>query len=430
MKVMQMKKHGFLMILATMALAACQVPPTNPVTTPPITTTLTPKRTQPVPTASATTRPSPVPPTATISPSPTVSFTPTPEQVIIQCLEIGPGASLEAVASGGTVFISPIDSPRYLLDLQTGERYNLPLSDPSAFPLRGIEVSPSRNYLAYVERDDNEIQDTLWVITANGQVLASRNFDPGWYWWHWLDDERLEIYWGDAPIAGTVIILNPFTGQQKIIEPGFPDLYDDIFSPSGWMVKYSPDLGQVLYLSNSDQYLGEVVLWDTVMGSALWQYAEQGPETINQVPAWSPSGDQVAAVVGDSLYRVDRNGQVIPIPEAGLYVDKFTWSPNEHYIAFWAHENELYYEFQRLFLLNTETNQLIDYCIKADIPPRAAMPLWSSNSQQLFLHYGMEETGGSLKDMYVLINVNLYTAFEVQILEDVGSPIAWMNSTP
>jgi len=88
------------------------------------------------------------------------------------------------------------------------------------------------------------------------------------------------------------------------------------------------------------------------------------------------------------------------------------------------------YTSDRLLLLNTETNQLIDYCIKADVPPIAAPPLWSSSSQQLFLYYGVEEIGGSLDDKYVLINFNPGTAFEVQIPEDAGFPKEWMNSTP
>ncbi|HNT26458.1 MAG TPA: hypothetical protein PKM21_18975 [Anaerolineales bacterium] len=87
-----MKPHQTLFVLlVTLALTACTQP-----TVAPSATLLPPTRT-PAPTAT----PSPVPPTATASPSATISFTSTPEPLVVHCLEIGSEMPFEDAANLG-----------------------------------------------------------------------------------------------------------------------------------------------------------------------------------------------------------------------------------------------------------------------------------------------------------------------------------------
>jgi len=427
-----MIKNKLQILLMVILLAACNSPNVSRVTDIPPSETTEPTDTfaLPSPTVTVFHQPTESRMNATLTPSesPTSQLT-TPMSVktvtatslpnlITKCVEIGSEMPLESVAHSGTVVITPLNASPYLLDLQTGQSHDLPMNVPDHHLLADMEVSPDRNRLAYVETTRNQGGDIvgrhLWVVTADGQVLASRAFELGWSWMRWLDNERLEIYWWEAPTASTVIILNPFNGEQQVLTPSFPDIYNDSFNPSYWMVMYSPDLEWVLYLSNDDRYLGKAVVWDLVKGNVIWQHAEEGVGTITQIPEWSPLGDQVAVVVGNHLFRVDRSGQAIPLPDIGEDgIRSFSWSPDGNQISFWASSHV--WETLRLFILDTTNNQVVDLCM--DTPwAESYPPEWSPNGLQFTLI--AEE---------IVVNINKGTA---NLIPHEEMPHAWMRSMP
>ena len=331
-----MKPRIVAVVLMILSITGCNGLISTPLSSPPV-TAISPAPTRPISTPSVT---SYLQPTIEASSPPltqTPTLLPTSPNLTEECPTVGNEISLDVVANGGTVVISPRDAPLYLLDLQSGEQYNLPLMSNDS-TISGIEASPDRNWLAYreiVESPTGTISQQLWVITAKGQVEATVNFEENWYWWRWLNSESIEIYVSDT-LLGTVVVLNPFSGERRELAPSFPDIYNFIDQPS-WTVMYSPDLELVVYLSNPspDQPSG-VVIWDILSQRVLWQLA--APFTSSHPPAWSPLGHQVAAIVGGDLFLINRNGQVVTLPslEELDSIEEFNWSPNGRFIAFWA----------------------------------------------------------------------------------------------
>ncbi len=334
--------------------------------------------------------------------------------------------SLESVATGGIVVISPRDSSPYLLDLRTGQSRILPMYAPDSYSLDSMGVSPDRGRLAYVETIRNQANEIvgrqLRVVTADGQVQVSQTFELGWSWWRWLDNERLEIYWWEAPMAGTVIVLNLFTGQQQEIPPTFPDIYDVPYEPPYWMTLYSPDLKWVLYLSNGEEYYGEAVVWDIEAGQALWQSSGKG--IFDDLPAWSPRNDQVAVVVGGKLFRVDHTGHAMALPDIGMEdVRDFGWSPDGRYIAFWASSPP--WEMEKLYILDTTSDQVVDFCLST--LRSGTRPLWSPDSLQFSVYIAAEDANDTIKWEAVLVDIDKGIANRIPYNE---SPVGWMHSIP
>ena len=418
-------------LLAVMMLSGCSSGSPTASPTPVASSRLIPSGTH---TVALTTTPSPTIPTPTFTPS----ATPLPSQTLtmtlipgltIQCVEISAEVPLPSVTNSGVVLMTPLDSAPYLLNLSTSTRYSIPLTHPDIHSVYSGKVSPDGNSLAYIERFDNQeserIIGLLRIVTADGQIKAINNFEKYWTWWRWLDNDRLEIYWWDAPNPGTVILMNPFTGQRVDLTPTFPNLYNDTFNPAVWRVIYSPDLERVLYLSNADQYLGKAVLWDIVTGNTVWQYSEAGVGTISQIPAWSPLGDQVAVVVGNHLFRVNYSGLATQLADIGQNeVGRFSWSPDGSHIAFWASSH--HGKTRNLFILDTISNQVVDLCLDT-ASAEGNPPLWSPDGLQFIFRRAVENVDGSLRDEAILVDIDKGIA---NLIPNDEVPTAWMRSMP
>ncbi|MEJ2353528.1 MAG: hypothetical protein P8Y03_27425 [Anaerolineales bacterium] len=426
-----------LMVSAVSLLAGCAVRSAGTAGTPPtIPASLTPQTT-----ASPTSPPTCTSaPTATIVPTrtPTDTWTPTPSAVTQTCLELRDETSFEAVAKTGTVVILGADDQLVLLDLETGERYRLPLRNPDHPTLFSMAASPNRSALVYGEVGPNG-ERILWVVRANGEVVTNFPWKTEWSGTRWVNNEVLEFfynYYFDNPISegkvlGTVVHVNAFTGEVKEVPPAFPDPYDDPTQPPSWIVRYSPDLKQVIYLQDQYQNAPIAILWDLVLHEALWQ-SPNGLTLLGIAPKWSPAGDQVASIVDGNLYRVDRSGQEFPLPDfaypswTGVTGFDLSWSPDGRYLAFWMAIGKGY--SARLLIMDTRIDRILDYCLESDYFD--GLPLWSPDSQQFVIDSINDGQGG-------------VSALLVKMAEKVGFPIpysqvppytqvpdAWMKSIP
>ena len=106
-------------------------------------------------------------PTLTVSPSSTIPAEVTSPRIVQNCLEIDDKeVPLNEIAKQGTTMIGgAIDDLPYLLDLQTGARYDLPFQtkhDTGYF--FGFHTSPDGNKLAYVEPIENSAKELVEAI--------------------------------------------------------------------------------------------------------------------------------------------------------------------------------------------------------------------------------------------------------------------------
>jgi dipeptidyl aminopeptidase/acylaminoacyl peptidase len=370
--------------------------------------------------------------------TPTPTMTATPEiRFTRQCLPIEDReVALNEVASG-TIFVSwtgpsvkYYESLSALHDLQTGNEYLLPsslYSERAGFI--SSEISPNQKMLAKLQvlydRDRGVpglkyIGNAVQVFDARANLIAKLTFNRAdLVWLHWLDNERLII---DTEKYGTLLLVNPFTGEQQTLADDLPNLYPYELNKKNfpwWPVVYSPDLDLVAYHSqykDGDEYRSGAVLYDLVSKQILWKKDE------GVSPAWSPDGKVLAFTTVSyegRLYLFSRPGPVRAVLDESLphQARVFSWSPDGRYIAFWNAESLMIYDRQMDWVFDT--------CISSN--QDIVSPRWSPDSRQILVYV----SGYSTELM--LVNWEEKRAYKIKEFphdELNGRIYGWMNSVP
>ena len=417
-------------------------------------------RAAPTPTVTRPMTPTPLPP----SPTPAVTSTPTipPEaRLTIQCLDVAPTLPPQAASAGIVILDGHVGASldTFLLDMATGAATLLTKPNEN---LINVAVSPDRERMAYnrilfdVDGPSSKvIEDKLVIATAEGQVQKAILWEQGWVGiTGWLDDERLIINMaGHDPDestrkkADTLLMLDLFTGQRRILRPDFPQIYDTypVLEWEGWSeTVYDPTLTRVVYPGPG------YVLWDLEVGHALATLVSN----LLHPPRWSPDGAQfvVAAdpTLGEEslafeLFSVSRDGQTITqLTHLKAYDSDadmwgYSWSPDGRQLAFWLSTDSRSAGHpdtstpRRLAVLDLVTQDVTDYCLPLDeygelgtIPifwEGLPSPLWSPNGQQLIVESRYD------RDASRVILVDLVQGFAAQVAENM-QPVGWIKASP
>jgi hypothetical protein len=358
--------------------------------------------------------------TDTPLPVPSVTLAPTVTPVsglTSQCLPIADReVELKEVASGTILFYIPSPVDQYTLkDIQTGDEYKLP-AETERVKYDYFQISPNRKMIARIERELNDqlisIRKVLWVVDAQANVLSKITFnrtDLGQP--RWLDDKRLLI---DTEKYGTLLLLNPFSREQRTIADELPRLYPYFETGLWWPVIYSPDLEWVTYYSVGEANRGYVAgpaVYELKTKKILWE----GGNGVGSNAAWAPDGQEVAFTGGmdeHQLFLISRSGQVKTVlgENQSHKADEFSWSPNGHYIAFWNDDSLTVYDRQ--------TNQVFDTCIPGD---GTENPIWSPDSQKVIIK--------AYSTQPILVDWQEKVAYKIKYVPDYMI-IEWMNSLP
>jgi hypothetical protein len=403
-----MKKNGLIMLWTIVFLAGCaNLPaPTHPPArrTPVLQITITPTITPTI------TR------TMIILPEPMPTATPD-SRFTQQCLPIADReVELKEVASGTILFYNPSPDERLTLkDAQTGDEYKLS-AETKHVKHEYSQISPNRKMIAQMEWDLNDqiiaIRNVLWVFDARAKVLSKITFNrTGLRQPRWLDDERLLI---DTEKYGTLLLVNPFTGEQRMIANKLPNLYPYFEAGLWWPVMYSPDLEWVAYYSAREEnsgYMEGPVVYDLEAKKTLWGAANG----VGSNPAWSPDGQEVAFAGGMDeyqLYLISRSGQIKAVlgENQPHKAAELSWSPDGRYIAFWNDDSLMVYERQ--------TNQVFDTCISGD---GMENPVWSPDSQKVIIN--------TYSAQPILVDWQKKIAYKIKYIPNRVIS-GWMNSLP
>lgn len=182
-------------------------------------TLIRPTQEQPTPITSATSTPT-IPPEARLK---------------IHCLNVASTFPPQATSEGAVILSSYTRPETILLDMATGAKTELTQKDERWLI---IGVSPDRTRMAYArlvldESSGAMIREELVVATAGGQVQKTIPWGKGWGYWNpgWMDNERLifRLALNDpdestARKPVTFLMLNPFTGQRRVLPPDFPNI--------------------------------------------------------------------------------------------------------------------------------------------------------------------------------------------------------------
>jgi hypothetical protein len=368
-------------------------------------------------------------PIPTETPLPSVTATPL-NNVVQNCLDIKEEISLLDVTSSGVVVLGgEIDESPYLLNLQTGDRYELPLDDKVNSALYGVHSSPDGKKLAYIEDIQNNakerVKQKIWVVDTNGSVLSSQeiNSDILFRDWRWLDNENLHFNFRTiTPEDGVVVLFNPFTKDWKYLSNELLDLfpYFDVHRTS-WLVEYNPNLEWVVYLGDKGGYESGPIVWDLESNKLIWHL---WGDSFQDIPQWSPAGDELAVVVDGYFYRVNRDGQSISLPEIGQEskIVGFSWAPDGLKIALLVQVNQPEKDGY-LMLYNIQDNQVVNYCIESDNLTSVFPPVWSLDSQLVSFRTVIMKDDGPWETL-ILLDVKNKAAYK---LPEAMEPLAWMK---
>jgi dipeptidyl aminopeptidase/acylaminoacyl peptidase len=367
-----------------------------------ITSTHIPPTTTLLPTATEQSTETAIPNKPIITVWPTQTATP---DVQVQCVQIETALPSDLEIEGSLILYGKDDTLEaeglvgkdevYLFDFDTLEKRLIsPTEDGIIKWYDTIAVSPDGRWFAYNETflDDQIGQEKyirLGIMSATGQQLPLLSQPKEWgQIIGWLDNQQLALtVWRHND--GSVIVLNPFTGQSYNLSPDFPDLspnaswYEDNNQP---VVIYDPTHEKVVYFKGSpDNLWGNYALWDKPSQRLLWELPTLFYD--NTRPVWSPDGMQFAVAGGvkddlvdhpssSILYLVTRYGEVTPIiNEVSGFL---SWSPNGRYLAF----NDSFR--QSVGILETSTKKITFYCMRGWSPA-----IWSPDGRWIVVNAPM-----------------------------------------
>jgi dipeptidyl aminopeptidase/acylaminoacyl peptidase len=438
-------------LLITVLLTGCSGRLIFPSQTPPD-NTVTPAMIAIPPTATQLVMPGPTP-TATLQPISAPAATYIDPSVESKCVVISQDIQDNNIGNGLVVLESRrtgadnlIEAGLYLLNIRTGALTTINDLKANDGMLWSASVSPDGSTLAV-----RAGYPKFLMMTANGIVKKELPRGKGWASDAiWQDNQHLMInIAGLDPDESKVskpakmLWLNPFTGEQRILAPDFPNIYADYPLPDWdepWgtsLVVYNPQLTRAVYLAEPGV---TYVLWDMQKKKALINWTNRDTQ---HHPRWSPDGSKflmdvtyISKIPGDfstGLYLVDDNGKVsMPAildtkAEQHISITDYFWSPSGRYVALLAFgdENSSTGESKsRLLVLDSQTRQIVDYCLEFNLfGASEASLIWSPDDTQILLNDKYNE--GPRRRRVILVDLAKGTAFP--IAEDVIAT-GWMKS--
>jgi hypothetical protein len=363
-------------------------------------------------------------------------------RLIRQCLEVDSALPSDAISRDIVVMDN-----NSLLNMTTGQITQITGKQKH---LDRVAISLDMKLMAFdnilLNKEGHISGYELNIATADGEQQKVIPFEDKWMdIIDWTNDQRLLLSYDESitssdghQISISYLVMDPFTGEQQILRPDFPNYFNITIPWYRRGVIYDPALTRAIYArfidENEEMYtLG---LWDVdnqllvtslenVFLNSVY-FSKQTP-----LPRWSPDGSQFVVVgvvlayeelVTFEIYRVSRDGQVEQLtqlsPTARIYPTSLSWSPNGHYIAMFL-DDWYGIDNPRVALLDMETLEITDYCIpvRGVVPP----PLWSPDGTQFLVVDRYED------DHQYVILVDIVQGFAAIITEDM-EPVGWMVS--
>lgn len=400
-------------------------------------------------------------PTLTVNNStpilPPVSPTTTLEPSQDGCKQVEQVDKSEMESQGTMVFTNLVHNEAYIIKTTTFEKVDINTEDSFVF---SIAVSPNRQLTAYELYSQKPELHTLAIIRDDDLPEITIPWEEDWIFISsWVSNEQLliKLYRPDdepnrVKELSTFLALNPFTGERKILEPNFPEIYSHHMFPT-WgkygSTVYDSSLELVVYpkdnITSSDTF-SHVTLWSLDKQEILADFKIF--LTNKTTPRWSPNNEKfvVALVTYEeslknnnwpifSLYTVTRFGQIDKITNLSnyfpyYYIGEHTWSPNGKHIAFWLSgwfeqprdpKDSYLKADQYLAVVEVESKSLKIYCIAGYAFRRNQVepPIWSPDGTQIIVESPLSNEHSQV----ILLDL------EKEVIAKIGEdmiPVGWM----
>ena len=356
-----------------------------------------------------------------------------------ECVNLTETALNSAVLNGLLIVYDGDNYSNYFLDPKLNELLDIEekrqiASFTSPADFISARVSPNKKFVQVYLVDKNYgIVRNVDEIIKTYDIQGQEDWNRG----RWLDNERMFFqHWSDAPYGiYTIVIYNPFTGEQKNMQFDLPNPYivKDTGGRLTWVrADIDPSLKRVLY-NDKDERL---ILWDLDTQKEI--VSLPSPTDLTE-GTWSPDGKEFAIPSPSSnsapteLFTINMDGTVkkltdfnqkYPFANVGT---RPSWSPNGRHIAYWLKISNVENadpKTLREWLAITDTTTLNTqiYCLSPNAPPTSGWKIvWSPDSQQLIVN--TDVLGEEVKPVLVDLT-NLTQA----VLDTHGLPVVdWMT---
>jgi hypothetical protein len=248
----------------------------------------------------------------------------------------------------------------------------------------------------------------------------------------WLDYKRLIVEPSYEVPFGTLLLVDPFTGNKQEIRPAFPGL-SDLANMQWWNTShtfYDPTLSRVVYLfegtvDSYPQY--RLALWNLQTRQEIWHLnIDMTSGSLAGEPTWSPDGSRfaISVPVDDGkrfqILVVNQDGKTLltnelaftDLTDGGFLLSE--WDPTGRYLYYQLVAASVYLGTPRIYILDTQSGQMAGYCAKP-----YDLPQWSPDGRQLLILSRDPE-------QILLLDLNQKLLSQVGGLQGYA-PVAWLT---
>lgn len=383
------------------------------------------------------------------------------------CLDINDNLPLSKAPNGVLVFKNEDNTDAFLWDMQAGTQIRFPRNEGER--ILSFSVSPDARYIVYHQASLDLISGQ-YSSSNDRTVMAKADGIPIWSqlnsWYSWFDNERLIGLIHPAAGYPYLKLLNPVSSDHQELHPDYPNI-ERMFSNNPidkWrgikgLPIYNPTLTKVVYAecdsvceTNIAKGIPDfpVVLLDVQTGAVLARLKTM--DEYGGTPIWLSDGSRFIMSAdmlpmgsvfsrdpyfqADEFYTVDQAGEIRQLThfmdgfvDVEIY-DSYTLSPDDQWAAFWVVAKPGNFPDARLAVLNIQTGEVTNYCLKGAPFANAALesllaPIWSPDSTQLLI----VDRDPRDEDRRRAIVVDITKPFAVKVAENV-EPVGWMVANP
>lgn len=308
-----------------------------------------------------------------------------------------------ALLDFSSYFLDPKSIQLLDIETQTQVSWDAPTTNVGT-----TKVSPNKKFIrAYLKDKNYTILGTVDEIINTYDAQGQEDWNRG----RWLDNERMFFQYWAFPNGDTIVIYNPFTGEQENLQLDLPNPYI-VYEGHGKVAWVKADIDPILKRALYNDMDERLVLWDLNTQKEIVSLPSPTDVTDG---SWSPDGKEFAvpspSTIGalNELFIIDMDGAVKMTRFNQKYsfanVSSPSWSPDGHRIAFWLKVSNIASADpktlqQWLTIIDATTLDAQIYCLSPNKPPTGGGNIvWSPDNTQVIVN--TETLGDAIKPVLV-----------------------------
>ncbi|MDH5508177.1 MAG: hypothetical protein OEZ02_13225 [Anaerolineae bacterium] len=314
----------------------------------------------------------------------TINTTPVDFQIVKKCVTYLPSSSANFMSTGSLLFEYHVS--RNLMILEHASREPASLFDEIGF----FQFSPYDGTMFWSNNNYDTSEFYAEFLTPEGERLSIA-LPRSLYFYGWLADGRIRLgvpkarrdnEKEDGSTVDEYYLLTPQTGELTYHSVNFPkrlSYYHDY-------VAYDPN-NELVFMNNLVTAPGNAGIMSLGTEQFVWLTDHI---IMGNRPEWKLDGSQAVYVAEGEIHSVARSGNSGTLTQFSLAIDEYynisvqnpAFSPDGRYMRLKMYRDQNP-ENTFLYIYDTATNTVYDYCVKPVIDGSPNAWAWSPHSDQI-----------------------------------------------